>query len=235
MDSGIAATDAGGHRLRRSRWPSPASAGARGGDPRVRASEGEGGRRGAVRRGKRRDVGPGGGDSRGRGSRPQARRRDLSRALGPWANVTGVKAALKRHAAPDLRGPVPAFVNVTAGADRDRGGPAPPVGRAGGAVDGMERGDVDGRRLRRLADYGGFFVIRARPAVRLSSSPHPLTLKDLKETAGGGHLPGARSSCGGRPMRPGERRAASATPRPDSAHGRSATGGEAPERPGWRR
>ena len=38
-----------------------------------------------------------------------------------------------------------------------------------------------------------------------------------------------RSSCGGRAIRPRERRAASATIRPDSAHGRSATGGDLSE------
>lgn len=90
---------------------------------------------------------------------------DLSLALCPWANFTGVKAALKLHAALDLRGPVPAFVNVTAGEDSDMGGldhlPVEP-----GAVYVMDRGYVDFRRLRRLADQGGFFVIRARPDVR---------------------------------------------------------------------
>jgi hypothetical protein len=61
---------------------------------------------------------------------------DLSRALCPWANFTGVKAALKLHTALDLRSPVPAFVNVTAGAASDMGGldhlPVEP-----GAVHGM--------------------------------------------------------------------------------------------------
>ncbi len=90
---------------------------------------------------------------------------DLSLALCPWANFTGVKAALKLHTALDLRGPVPAFVNVTAGEDSDMGGldhlPVEP-----GAVYVMDRGYVDFRRLRRLADQGAFFVIRARPDVR---------------------------------------------------------------------
>jgi hypothetical protein len=90
---------------------------------------------------------------------------DLSLALCPWANFTGVKAALKLHAALDLRGPVPAFVNVTSGEESDMGGldhlPVEP-----GAVYVMDRGYVDFRRLRRLADQGAFFVIRARPDVR---------------------------------------------------------------------
>jgi len=90
---------------------------------------------------------------------------DLSLALCPWANFTGVKAALKLHAALDLRGPVPAFINVTSGEESDMGGldhlPVEP-----GAVYVMDRGYVDFRRLRRLADQGAFFVIRARPDVR---------------------------------------------------------------------
>lgn len=90
---------------------------------------------------------------------------DLSLALCPWANFTGVKAALKLHAALDLRGPVPAFVNVTFGEESDMGGldhlPVEP-----GAVYVMDRGYVDFRRLRRLADQGAFFVILARPDVR---------------------------------------------------------------------
>lgn len=90
---------------------------------------------------------------------------DLSLALCPWANFTGVKAALKLHAALDLRGPVPAFVNVTSGEESDMGGldhlPVEP-----GAVYVMDRGYVDFRRLRRLADQGASFVIRARPDVR---------------------------------------------------------------------
>ena len=90
---------------------------------------------------------------------------DLSLALCPWANFTGVKAALKLHTALDLRGPVPAFVNVTSGEDSDMGGldnlPVEP-----GAVYVMDRGYIDFRRLRRLADQGAFFVIRSRPDVR---------------------------------------------------------------------
>lgn len=90
---------------------------------------------------------------------------DLSLALCPWANFTGVKAALKLHAALDLRGPVPAFINVTSGEDSDMGGldylPVEP-----GAVYVMDRGYIDFRRLRRLADQGAFFVVRARPDVR---------------------------------------------------------------------
>ena len=90
---------------------------------------------------------------------------DLSLALCPWARFTGVKAALKLHTALVLRGPVPAFVNVSSALASDMEGldhlPVEP-----GAVYVLDRGYVDFRRLRRLADAGAFFVIRARPDVR---------------------------------------------------------------------
>lgn len=90
---------------------------------------------------------------------------DLSLALCPWANYTGNKAALKLHAGLDLQGPIPAFVNVTTATDSDMGYldtmPIEP-----GTLYVMDRGYIDFRRLRRLADHGAFFVIRARPDVR---------------------------------------------------------------------
>lgn len=60
---------------------------------------------------------------------------------------------------------MPAFVNVTSSTDSDMGYLATmPVGP--GTLDVMSRGSIDFRRLRRLADHGAFFVIRARPDVR---------------------------------------------------------------------
>jgi hypothetical protein len=90
---------------------------------------------------------------------------DLSLALCPWANYTGNKAALKLHAGLDLQGPIPAFVNVTTATDSDMAYldtmPIEP-----GTLYVMDRGYIDFRRLRRLADHGAFFVVRARPDVR---------------------------------------------------------------------
>lgn len=90
---------------------------------------------------------------------------DLSLALCPWANFTGTKAALKLHVGLDLQGPVPAFVNVTSATQSDMGDldnmPIEP-----GTLYVMDRGYIDFRRLRRLADQGAFFVIRARSDVR---------------------------------------------------------------------
>ena len=90
---------------------------------------------------------------------------DLSLALCPWANWTGTDAAVKLHTMLDLRGPLPAFVAVTAA---DYGDvlwldelPIEP-----GSFYVMDRGYIDFRRLRRIAEAGAFFVIRERPDVR---------------------------------------------------------------------
>lgn len=90
---------------------------------------------------------------------------DLSLALCPWANFTGTKAALKLHVGLDLQGPVPAFVNVTAATDSDMGDLDNMLVEPG-TLYVMDRGYIDFRRLRRLADQGAFFVIRARADVR---------------------------------------------------------------------
>ena len=90
---------------------------------------------------------------------------DLSFALCPWANWTGTDAAIKFHAALDLRGPIPAFINLTPVSSGDVCWldelPIEP-----GAFYIMDRGYIDFRRLRRIAEAGAFFVIRDRPDVR---------------------------------------------------------------------
>ena len=90
---------------------------------------------------------------------------DLSFALCPWANWTGTDAAIKLHAALDLRGPIPAFINFTPASYGDVCWldelPIEP-----GAFYLMDRGYIDFRRLRRIADAGAFFVIRDRPDLR---------------------------------------------------------------------
>ena len=90
---------------------------------------------------------------------------DLSLALCPWANWTGADAAVKLHAALDLRGPLPAFLNVSPATQGDvlwlDELPIEP-----GAFYVLDRGYVDFHRLRRIAEAGAFFVIRERPDVR---------------------------------------------------------------------
>jgi len=90
---------------------------------------------------------------------------ELSLALCPWANWTGNDAAVKLHAALDLRGPLPAFVAVTPSDYADMLWldelPIEP-----GSYYVMDRGYIDFRRLRRIAEAGAFFVIRDRPDVK---------------------------------------------------------------------
>src|SRR5665213_252873 len=90
---------------------------------------------------------------------------ELSLSLCPWANWTGRDAALKLHVALDLRGPLPAFLAVTPAEHTDVKWlddlPIEP-----GSYYVLDRGYVDFRRLRRIADAGAFFVIRERADVR---------------------------------------------------------------------
>lgn len=90
---------------------------------------------------------------------------DLSLALFPWANWTGSAAAVKLHAALDLRGPVPAFINITEASYADMRWldelPVEP-----GSIYVMDRGYIDFARLKRLEEAGAFFIIRERPGVR---------------------------------------------------------------------
>lgn len=89
---------------------------------------------------------------------------DLSLALCPWANWTGTDAAMKLHTLLDLRGPLPAFVSVTA-ADYAEVRLLDELPIEAGSFYLLDRGYVDLQRLRRLAEAGAFFVIRERADV----------------------------------------------------------------------
>lgn len=90
---------------------------------------------------------------------------DLSLAVCPWANWTGTDAAVKLHTSLDLRGPLPAFVALTDAKYSDVVWldqlPIEP-----GSFYVMDRGYIDFRRLRRMAEAGAFFVIRDRPDIK---------------------------------------------------------------------
>jgi Domain of unknown function (DUF4372)/Transposase DDE domain len=90
---------------------------------------------------------------------------DLSLALCPWANWTGTDAAVRLHTALDLRGPLPAFVAVSPAAYGDMVW-LDELPIEAGSFYVMDRGYIDFRRLRRIAQAGAFFVIRDRPDVR---------------------------------------------------------------------
>ena len=90
---------------------------------------------------------------------------DLSLALCPWANWTGTDATVKLHTMLDLRAALPVFATITEGSYADMlwldDVPIEP-----GSYLVMDRGYIDFRRLRRIAQGGAFFVIRERPDIK---------------------------------------------------------------------
>lgn len=90
---------------------------------------------------------------------------DLSLALCPWANWTGSDATVKLHTMLDLRAALPVFATVTEGGYADvlwlDEVPIEP-----GSYLVIDRGYIDFRRLRRIAQAGAFFVVRDRPDIK---------------------------------------------------------------------
>ena len=93
---------------------------------------------------------------------------DLSLALCPWANWTGTDAAVKLHTLLDLRGPLPAFVAVTA-AEQGEVTLLDELPIEAGSYYIMDRGYVDLRRLRRLSDAGASSSSASVPAFAITS------------------------------------------------------------------
>jgi hypothetical protein len=98
---------------------------------------------------------------------------DLCLSLVPWARFRRQTGALKRHTLLDLRGPIPAFIEIPDGNVSDVRildllVPEP------GAFYVMDRGYLDFARLSHLHQGHAFFVIRAKcnlPARRLYAHP----------------------------------------------------------------
>lgn len=98
---------------------------------------------------------------------------DLCLSLFPWARFRRQKGAIKLHTLLDLRGPIPAFIEITDGKVSDVRildllVPEP------GAFYVMDRGYLDFTRLHHLHQAQAFFVIRAKcnlQARRLYSHP----------------------------------------------------------------
>lgn len=90
---------------------------------------------------------------------------DLSLGLCPWANWTGSDATIKLHTMLDLRAALPVFATISEGSYADvLWLDAVPIEPGSYLV--MDRGYIDFRRLRRIAQAGAFFVIRERPDVK---------------------------------------------------------------------
>ena len=86
---------------------------------------------------------------------------DLCLSLFPWARFRKQKGAIKLHTLLDLRGPIPAFIEITDGKIHDVKildllVPEP------GAFYVMDRGYLDFERLHQLHQAQAFFVIRAK-------------------------------------------------------------------------
>jgi hypothetical protein len=90
---------------------------------------------------------------------------DLSMALCPWANWTGSDATVKLHTKLDLRGALPAFAQISEGSYADVLW-LDEVPIEAGSYLVLDRGYIDFRRLRRIAQLGAFFIIRERPDVK---------------------------------------------------------------------
>jgi hypothetical protein len=86
---------------------------------------------------------------------------DLCLALFPWAHFRRTKAAVKLHTLLDLRGSIPAFLDITHGKVHDVTVLDQLLYEAGASLI-MDRGYLDFERLYRLQQAATFFVIRAK-------------------------------------------------------------------------
>jgi Transposase DDE domain len=82
-----------------------------------------------------------------------------------WARFQSTKAAIKLHTLLDLRGPIPAFIDITEGRCHDVSALEGLVVEPG-AFYVMDRGYLDFGRLHTLHEAGAYFVIRARKDLR---------------------------------------------------------------------
>ena len=98
---------------------------------------------------------------------------DLCLTLFPWAKFRTSKAAIKLHTLMDLEGSVPTFIHISEGRTHDVNVlDMLPV--TAGSVYIMDRGYTDFKRLYKLHQAGGRFVIRAKKNLqfyRKSSTP----------------------------------------------------------------
>jgi len=86
---------------------------------------------------------------------------DLCLALFPWAHFRRAKAAVKLHTLLDLRGSIPAFIDIMHGKVHDVTVLDQLIYEAGAYLI-MDRGYLDFERLYRLQQAATFFVIRAK-------------------------------------------------------------------------
>ena len=98
---------------------------------------------------------------------------DLCLSLFPWARFRETKSAVKLHTLLDLRGPIPAFIEITDGKVHDVN-ILDILATEPGSFYVMDRGYLDFQRLYTLHQTSAFFVIRAKSNMqsrRLYSHP----------------------------------------------------------------
>ena len=98
---------------------------------------------------------------------------DLCLSLFPWAGFRETKGAVKLHTLLDLRGPIPAFIEITDGKVHDVN-ILDILATEPGSFYIMDRGYLDFQRLYTLHQASAFFVIRAKSNMqsrRLYSHP----------------------------------------------------------------
>jgi len=89
----------------------------------------------------------------------------LCLSLFPWARYRKHAGAIKLHTLMDLRGSIPCVIRITHGLASDASALDTLVVEPG-AIYIMDRGYIDFGRLHRIAEGGGFFVVRAKSNFR---------------------------------------------------------------------
>jgi IS4 transposase len=98
---------------------------------------------------------------------------DLCLSLFPWAQFRNHKSAIKLHTLMDIEAAIPTFIHITSGRIHDVN-ILDIIPVAAGSIYIMDRGYLDFKRLYKLHQAGGRFVIRSRKKLqyyRKSSTP----------------------------------------------------------------
>ena len=99
---------------------------------------------------------------------------DLCVSLFPWAKFKKTNSAVKMHTQMELTGSIPVFISITAGCVHDVNF-LDEILFEPGSIYIFDRGYLDFRRLRRIATFGAYFVIRSKTNTRISvTEAHPV-------------------------------------------------------------
>jgi len=99
---------------------------------------------------------------------------DLTMSVFPWAKFRSTKSGIKLHTLLDLRGPIPTCIYISDAKLSDVNYLDALIFEPG-AIYIMDRGYVDWARLYQIANFGAFFVIRAKDNLRFARyESHPV-------------------------------------------------------------